>query len=55
MTYLALTLYIISNTFIWFFLGDLAFKVSPFDAIIVFSLLLVSHITKRIIILQEKK
>jgi len=55
MTYLAAVLYIISNTFIWFFLGDLAFKVDPKDAIIVFSLLITSHITKRIIMLKEQK
>lgn len=47
MTYIALIVYFISNTFIWFFLGDLAFKVDPKDAIIVFSLLLVNFLSKK--------
>lgn len=55
MIYLALIIYIISSTFIWFFLGDLAFKVDPRDAIIVFSLLFFNIITKKIVELGVKK
>jgi hypothetical protein len=55
MIYLAIILNIISGTFIWFFLGDLAFKVSPIDAIIVFSLLFFNIVTKKIIELGVKK
>jgi hypothetical protein len=55
MTYLLLILNLISGTFIWFFLGQLAFKVDPTCAIIVFSLLLINHVTKILIKLGEKK
>lgn len=55
MTILALILYTISGTFIWFFLGDLAFKVDPKDAIMVFSLLLVNIITRKIVLLSGDK
>jgi hypothetical protein len=55
MIYLALILNIISGTFIWFFLGDLAFRVNPTDAIIVFSLLFFNVVTKKILELGVKK
>ena len=55
MNYIASVLYLLSGTFVWFYLGDLAFKVDPKDAIVVFVLLLVNHITKRIILAGEKK
>ena len=55
MTWLALILYTISGTFIWFFLGDLAFKVDPKDAIMVFSLLLINMITRKIVLLAGEK
>ena len=54
MTALALILNIISGTFVWFFLGDLAFKVDPRDALIVFTLLFVNVITKKIIEINIK-
>lgn len=54
MIYLALILNIISGTFIWFFLGDLAFRVNQTDAIIVFSLLFLNVATKKIIQLNVK-
>lgn len=55
MIYLAMILYIISGTFVWFFLGDLAMKVDPRDAIIVFSLLLVNFITRQLVLIGGEK
>jgi hypothetical protein len=51
----ALVLQIITGTFVWFFLGDLAFRVNPMDALIVFSLLFVNLVSKKIIELGVKK
>lgn len=55
MIYLAIVLYIISGTLVWFFLGDLAFKVSPTDALAVFILLFVNVITSKIISISQEK
>lgn len=54
MMYLALILYTVSGVFSWFFFGQLAFKVDPMCAIILFSLLIVNFITKQIILIGGK-
>jgi hypothetical protein len=52
---LALILYLISGVFVWFFLGEIAFKVDPNCAIIIFSLLTINFITKQILLNGGKK
>jgi len=52
---LALTFYIISGTFVWFFIGDLLFKVSPFDAIMILGLVLINKLSQRLILSKGEK
>lgn len=54
MMILAALLYFLSGVFVWFFLGELALKVDPRCAIIMFGLLITNYITKLIILTGDK-
>lgn len=45
MTYFFSGLYLATSFFIWFFIGDLLFKISPQHAIIIICLILIRFIT----------